>query len=199
MGVRRRPVAVLSTGSLRGKPADVTRPGELEGREVRASDDERNRITDQLGFHCAAGRITVEELQVTFTEPQVAAVGLTEQTAHDAGIDVQIVSVGTSANAGGTFWGTESDSVSGRRVRRVGWLLRSGSAVERLGRVVRRRRAGLRGRGASLVRSGSSGSARRCWWTRTRLARRCVGRSRRLVGGRDLCAGQLRVWDCIAP
>ena len=46
--------------------------------------------------------------RVTFTEPQVAAVGLTEQAAHDAGIDVQIVSVGTSANAGGTFWGADS-------------------------------------------------------------------------------------------
>ena len=71
--------------------------------------------------------------RVTFTEPQVAAVGLTEQTARDAGIDVQIVSVGTSANAGGTLLGRKSDSVSGRRVRRVGWLLRSGNAVERLG------------------------------------------------------------------
>lgn len=50
--------------------------------------------------------------RVTFTEPQVAAVGLTEQTAHDAGIDVQIVSVGTSANAGGTFWGADSEGTS---------------------------------------------------------------------------------------
>jgi pyruvate/2-oxoglutarate dehydrogenase complex dihydrolipoamide dehydrogenase (E3) component len=50
--------------------------------------------------------------RVTFTEPQVAAVGLTEQTARDAGIDVQIVSVGTSANAGGTFWGAESEGNS---------------------------------------------------------------------------------------
>jgi dihydrolipoamide dehydrogenase len=49
--------------------------------------------------------------RVTFTEPQVA-VGLTEQTARDAGIDVQIVSVGTSANAGGTFWGAESEGDS---------------------------------------------------------------------------------------
>lgn len=50
--------------------------------------------------------------RVTFTEPQVAAVGLTAQTAHDAGIDVQIVSVGTSANAGGTFWGAGSEGTS---------------------------------------------------------------------------------------
>lgn len=50
--------------------------------------------------------------RVTFTEPQVAAVGLTAQTARDAGIDVQIVSVGTSANAGGTFWGAGSAGTS---------------------------------------------------------------------------------------
>ena len=50
--------------------------------------------------------------RVTFTQPQVAAVGLTEQAAHDAGIDVQIVSVGTSANAGGSFWGAGADGTS---------------------------------------------------------------------------------------
>ena len=50
--------------------------------------------------------------RVTFTQPQVAAVGLTQQAAHDAGIDVQIVSVGTSANAGGSFWGAGADGTS---------------------------------------------------------------------------------------
>jgi hypothetical protein len=42
---------------------DVTKPGELEGDGVRASDDERTQITDQLRVHCVAGRITVEELE----------------------------------------------------------------------------------------------------------------------------------------
>jgi hypothetical protein len=37
--------------------------GELEGGDVRASNDERNRVTDQLRVHCAAGRITAEELE----------------------------------------------------------------------------------------------------------------------------------------
>ena len=50
--------------------------------------------------------------RVTFTQPQVAAVGLTQQAAHDAGIDVQIVSVGTSANAGGSFWGAGAEGTS---------------------------------------------------------------------------------------
>jgi dihydrolipoamide dehydrogenase len=49
---------------------------------------------------------------VTFTEPQVAAVGLTEQAARDAGIPVQVVSVGTSANAGGLFWGKAAEGTS---------------------------------------------------------------------------------------
>ena len=43
--------------------------------------------------------------RVTFTDPQVAAVGHTEDTARDAGLDVRVVEVGTSANAGGSFYG----------------------------------------------------------------------------------------------
>ena len=43
--------------------------------------------------------------RVTFTSPQVAAVGLTEAAAREAGLRVRCVEVGTSANAGGSFWG----------------------------------------------------------------------------------------------
>ncbi len=43
--------------------------------------------------------------QVVFSDPQVAAVGLTEAAARDAGVDVRCVEVGTSANAGGSFVG----------------------------------------------------------------------------------------------
>jgi dihydrolipoamide dehydrogenase len=46
--------------------------------------------------------------RVIFTDPQVAAVGHTEKTAREAGLDVQIVDVGTSANAGGSFYGREA-------------------------------------------------------------------------------------------
>jgi hypothetical protein len=52
-----------TVASLRDRRADVTKPGELEGGAVRASDDERTRITDQLRVHCVAARITVEELE----------------------------------------------------------------------------------------------------------------------------------------
>jgi pyruvate/2-oxoglutarate dehydrogenase complex dihydrolipoamide dehydrogenase (E3) component len=43
--------------------------------------------------------------RVIFTEPQVAAVGHTSDTASEAGLDVQIVETTTSGNAGGSFYG----------------------------------------------------------------------------------------------
>jgi pyruvate/2-oxoglutarate dehydrogenase complex dihydrolipoamide dehydrogenase (E3) component len=43
--------------------------------------------------------------RVTFTDPQVAAVGHTLQSAREAGIDARAVDVGTGANAGGSFVG----------------------------------------------------------------------------------------------
>jgi dihydrolipoamide dehydrogenase len=43
--------------------------------------------------------------RVIFTDPQVAAVGHTTQTAKDAGLTPRVVDVGTSANAGGSFYG----------------------------------------------------------------------------------------------
>ena len=62
----------------------MTRPEELEGGEVRASDDERNRITDQLRFHCAAGRITVEELEHRLGQAMSAqSVGELASLVHD--------------------------------------------------------------------------------------------------------------------
>jgi pyruvate/2-oxoglutarate dehydrogenase complex dihydrolipoamide dehydrogenase (E3) component len=43
--------------------------------------------------------------RVLFTDPQVAAVGHTLQSAQDAGLNAKIVEAGTSANAGGNFYG----------------------------------------------------------------------------------------------
>jgi dihydrolipoamide dehydrogenase len=43
--------------------------------------------------------------RVVFTDPQVGAVGHTEQTANEAGLDFHVLEVGTSANAGGSFYG----------------------------------------------------------------------------------------------
>jgi len=43
--------------------------------------------------------------RVIFTDPQVAAVGHTMQSAQEAGLTVRCVEVGTSANAAGSFYG----------------------------------------------------------------------------------------------
>ena len=46
--------------------------------------------------------------RVIFTEPQVAAVGHTADTAAEAGLDVEVVETTTSGNAGGSFYGREA-------------------------------------------------------------------------------------------
>jgi pyruvate/2-oxoglutarate dehydrogenase complex dihydrolipoamide dehydrogenase (E3) component len=43
--------------------------------------------------------------RVIFTDPQVAAVGHTEASAREAGLSIRVVEVGSSANAGGSFYG----------------------------------------------------------------------------------------------
>ncbi len=50
--------------------------------------------------------------RVTFTSPQVAAVGLTLAAAQEAGLPVREVDVGTSANAGGSFWGRDAEGTA---------------------------------------------------------------------------------------
>jgi pyruvate/2-oxoglutarate dehydrogenase complex dihydrolipoamide dehydrogenase (E3) component len=50
--------------------------------------------------------------RVVFTEPQVASVGHTEKTAREAGLDFHILEVGTSANAGGSFYGRNAPGTS---------------------------------------------------------------------------------------
>jgi hypothetical protein len=37
--------------------------GEVEGGGIRASDQDRARVVEQLRGHCTAGRISVEELE----------------------------------------------------------------------------------------------------------------------------------------
>jgi pyruvate/2-oxoglutarate dehydrogenase complex dihydrolipoamide dehydrogenase (E3) component len=46
--------------------------------------------------------------RVVFTDPQVAAVGHTTRTAADAGLEVKVVDVTTSGNAGGSFYGRDA-------------------------------------------------------------------------------------------
>ena len=46
--------------------------------------------------------------RVTFTDPQVAAVGMTEAAAREAGLDVDCFETATSGNAGGSFFGRDA-------------------------------------------------------------------------------------------
>jgi pyruvate/2-oxoglutarate dehydrogenase complex dihydrolipoamide dehydrogenase (E3) component len=50
--------------------------------------------------------------RVIFTEPQVAAVGHTSDTATAAGLQVQVVETTTSGNAGGSFYGHDAPGTS---------------------------------------------------------------------------------------
>ena len=59
--------------------------------------------------HGADGR---QSPRVVFTDPQVAAVGHTEASAREAGLDFHILEVGTSANAGGSYYGRNAAGTS---------------------------------------------------------------------------------------
>jgi dihydrolipoamide dehydrogenase len=50
--------------------------------------------------------------RVIFTDPNVAAVGHTEASAREAGLDVRVVDVGTSSVAGGSFYGRGASGTS---------------------------------------------------------------------------------------
>jgi len=50
--------------------------------------------------------------RVIFTEPQVAAVGHTTDTAREAGLEVEVVDTATSGNAGGSFYGHDAPGTS---------------------------------------------------------------------------------------
>jgi dihydrolipoamide dehydrogenase len=50
--------------------------------------------------------------RVIFTEPQIAAVGHTEDTARDAELAIEIVETETSGNAGGSFYGRNAPGTS---------------------------------------------------------------------------------------
>jgi pyruvate/2-oxoglutarate dehydrogenase complex dihydrolipoamide dehydrogenase (E3) component len=59
--------------------------------------------------HGADGR---QSPRVVFTDPAVAAVGHTEKTAREAGIEFHLLEVGTSANAGGSYYGRNAPGTS---------------------------------------------------------------------------------------
>jgi dihydrolipoamide dehydrogenase len=86
---------LYAIGDMNGR-ALLTHMGKYQGRI--AADDILGRPTE---LRLDGGRSP----RVTFTEPQVAAVGLTLADALGAGLQVRAVEVGTSGNAGGSFYG----------------------------------------------------------------------------------------------
>jgi pyruvate/2-oxoglutarate dehydrogenase complex dihydrolipoamide dehydrogenase (E3) component len=65
-----------------------------------------------LGKRAAATEDRLRSSRVLFTDPQVAAVGHTLQSAQDAGLNVYTVEASTSANAGGNFYGRNAVGTS---------------------------------------------------------------------------------------
>jgi pyruvate/2-oxoglutarate dehydrogenase complex dihydrolipoamide dehydrogenase (E3) component len=65
-----------------------------------------------LGQRAAATEDGLRSSRVLFTDPQVAAVGHTLQSAQDAGLKVHTVEASTSANAGGNFYGRNAVGTS---------------------------------------------------------------------------------------
>jgi pyruvate/2-oxoglutarate dehydrogenase complex dihydrolipoamide dehydrogenase (E3) component len=108
----------LETGSY----VDVNQHYQVQGVEwlyVVGDLNGRSPFTHMAKYQAAiaAGHILGHEIQVEhladgagsprviFTDPQVAAVGLTTKTAAVEGLQVGIVDVATSGNAGGSFYG----------------------------------------------------------------------------------------------
>jgi pyruvate/2-oxoglutarate dehydrogenase complex dihydrolipoamide dehydrogenase (E3) component len=88
---------LYAIGDVNGK-ALFTHMGKYQGR--LAADHILG--TDTAASHGADGPLSP---RVIFTEPQVAAVGHTSDTAAEAGLAVDVVETSTSGNAGGSFYG----------------------------------------------------------------------------------------------
>jgi pyruvate/2-oxoglutarate dehydrogenase complex dihydrolipoamide dehydrogenase (E3) component len=104
-----RPVAVDARMQVDGHPW-LYAIGDINGRALFTHMGKyQGRIaadhilgTDTALSHGADGPLSP---RVIFTEPQVAAVGHTSDTAAEAGLVVQVVETTTSGNAGGSFYG----------------------------------------------------------------------------------------------
>jgi pyruvate/2-oxoglutarate dehydrogenase complex dihydrolipoamide dehydrogenase (E3) component len=121
IGRRPRTEAVEGLGYEPGKPVSVDEYGRTNHDWLYAIGDvngiallthmgkyQARLVADAIGGrplppqHAANGATSP---RVIFTDPQVAAVGHTLESAREAGLTVRVVDVGTSANAGGSFYG----------------------------------------------------------------------------------------------
>jgi pyruvate/2-oxoglutarate dehydrogenase complex dihydrolipoamide dehydrogenase (E3) component len=95
---------LYAIGDINGK-ALFTHMGKYQARV--AADDILGK--DTALSHGADGPLSP---RVIFTEPQVAAVGHTTDTAADAGLVIDVVETETSGNAGGSFYGRNAPGTS---------------------------------------------------------------------------------------
>ena len=95
---------LYAIGDVNGK-ALFTHMGKYQGRVAA----DHIHGLDTAISHGADGALSP---RVIFTEPQVAAVGHTTDTAAEAGLVVQVVETSTSGNAGGSFYGRDAPGTS---------------------------------------------------------------------------------------
>jgi pyruvate/2-oxoglutarate dehydrogenase complex dihydrolipoamide dehydrogenase (E3) component len=95
---------LYAIGDLNGK-ALFTHMGKYQARVAAA----HVLGTDMAIEHGADGPLSP---RVIFCDPQVVAVGHTSETAEQAGLDVEIVDVETSGNAGGSYYGRNAPGTS---------------------------------------------------------------------------------------
>ncbi|HVL97082.1 MAG TPA: NAD(P)/FAD-dependent oxidoreductase [Solirubrobacteraceae bacterium] len=125
VAIGRRPstAAVEALGYEPGKPVDVDHQGRSARHDWLWAVGDVNGIAPLTHMGKYQARLVADAIsgrrddpaqqlangalspRVIFTDPQVAAVGHTLQSARDAGIAARAVDVGTSTNAGGSFYG----------------------------------------------------------------------------------------------
>ena len=108
-GRREHAGARATTGCTRSATSTAASCSPTWASTRRASPCEHILGNPSAAEHGADGQ---QSPRVVFTDPQVAAVGHTEKTAREAGLDVHILEVGTSANAGGSFYGRNAPGTS---------------------------------------------------------------------------------------
>jgi pyruvate/2-oxoglutarate dehydrogenase complex dihydrolipoamide dehydrogenase (E3) component len=95
---------LYAIGDINGR-ALLTHMGKYQGRLAGDHILGKDAVFEHLADRRGAPR-------VVFTDPQVAAVGHTEKTAQEAGLDVRIVETPTSGNAGGSYYGRNAPGTS---------------------------------------------------------------------------------------
>ena len=100
-------------GDVSAAKSDASAPG---GERHAASGDEQATSGDaQAAGGGEQARAVAEEYgppRVTFTDPQVAAVGLNEAAAEERGLQVTVSEAMTSATPGGSFYGKDTPGTS---------------------------------------------------------------------------------------